>query len=83
MEKITSKGRNTEKKRSTKKSGSAASVGATDTVEVLYQRLGDRWFAFSVVGDEVFFSEVPEDAIEAVDAKMNSAMGKAREPKAA
>jgi len=32
-------------------------------VEVLYQKLGDRWFAFSLVGDEVFMAPVPEEAI--------------------
>lgn len=33
-------------------------------VEVLYQRLGDKWFAFSAVGDDLFFAEVPDSAIE-------------------
>lgn len=35
-------------------------------VEVLYQRLGDRVFAFSLVDDDVFFGEVPNEAIEIV-----------------
>lgn len=34
------------------------------TADVLYQRLGDRWYAFSVVGDEVFFGEVPGNALQ-------------------
>jgi hypothetical protein len=33
-------------------------------VEVLYQRLGDRWFAFSLVDDEVFFGSVPAEALD-------------------
>lgn len=32
-------------------------------VEVLYQKLGDRWFAFSIVNDEVFMSPVSDDQI--------------------
>lgn len=32
---------------------------ASETVEVLYQRMGDRWFAFSLIGDDVFFGSVP------------------------
>ncbi|MFZ9594711.1 MAG: hypothetical protein ACO3A2_01390 [Bdellovibrionia bacterium] len=27
-------------------------------VEVLYQKLGDRWFAFSLLDDEVFFGSI-------------------------
>lgn len=34
------------------------------TAEVLYQRLGDKWYAFSVMGDEVFFGEVPDKALD-------------------
>jgi len=29
-------------------------------VEVLYQKLGGRWFAFSVVNDEVYVGQVEE-----------------------
>jgi len=32
-------------------------------VEVLYQKLGDRWFAFSLVGDEVFMSPISDEVI--------------------
>ncbi len=39
---------------------------ATDgTVEVLYQKMGDRWFAFSVVDDEVFVGSVTPESIQA------------------
>ena len=34
--------------------------------EVLYQKLGDRWFAFSIINDEVFMSPVTEDKVIAV-----------------
>jgi hypothetical protein len=32
-------------------------------VDVLYQKLGDRWFAFSIIEDEVFMSPVTEEKI--------------------
>lgn len=34
--------------------------------EVLYQKLGDTWYAFSILGDEVFMSPIPEEKIEAI-----------------
>jgi hypothetical protein len=33
------------------------------TVEVLYQKMGDRWYAFSLVGDDVFMGSVTEEEI--------------------
>lgn len=30
-------------------------------VEVLYQKLGDRWYAFSIVNGEVYVGSVSED----------------------
>jgi hypothetical protein len=39
---------------------------AGDEVEVLYQRMGDRWFAFSLINDEVFVGSLsPEELVEA------------------
>lgn len=36
-----------------------------ETVEVLYQKMGERWFAFSLVGDEVFVGSIsPEELHE-------------------
>ena len=32
-------------------------------VDVLYQKLGENWFAFSLIDDEVFMSPVTEDKI--------------------
>ncbi|MFN7684655.1 MAG: hypothetical protein ACK5QT_04495 [Oligoflexia bacterium] len=32
-------------------------------VEVLYQRIGSKWYAFSEENNEVFFTEVPEDVL--------------------
>lgn len=31
------------------------------TVEVLYQKLGDKWYAFSIIGEEVFFGSLPPE----------------------
>jgi hypothetical protein len=33
------------------------------TVDVLYQKMGDRWYAFSLVGEEVFVGSLSEDEI--------------------
>ena len=33
------------------------------TVDVLYQKMGDRWYAFSLVGEEVFVGSVSQDEI--------------------
>lgn len=49
-------------KKTAKKDTKAKGDGAY--VEVLYQRLGDKWFAFSQVDGEMFFAEVPESAIQ-------------------
>ena len=40
-----------------------ATAGSNDqTVEVLYQKMGDRWFAFSLIDDEVFVGSIsPEE----------------------
>lgn len=32
-------------------------------VEVLYQRIGDRWFAFSVIDDEVYMGSIPQGTV--------------------
>ena len=32
-------------------------------VEVLYQKLGERWFAFSIINDDVFMSPISEEEI--------------------
>ncbi len=35
----------------------------SQTVDVLYQKMGDRWYAFSLVGEEVFMGSVSEAEI--------------------
>jgi hypothetical protein len=35
-----------------------------ETVEVLYQKMGDRWFAFSLINDEVFVGSIPASELE-------------------
>lgn len=34
------------------------------STEVLYQKMGDRWFAFSVVDDDVFYGAITQDEID-------------------
>jgi hypothetical protein len=33
------------------------------TVDVLYQKMGDRWYAFSLIDEEVFVGSVSQDEI--------------------
>lgn len=37
------------------------------TVEVLYQKMGDRWFAFSVMGEEVFVGSISQEEIDTLE----------------
>jgi hypothetical protein len=39
------------------------------TVEVLYQKLGERWYAFSLVDDEVFIGSISQEQIDQVQSK--------------
>lgn len=45
----------------------AATPTTDQTVEVLYQKMGDRWFAFSLVGDEVFVGSITPEEISALE----------------
>jgi hypothetical protein len=38
-----------------------------EKVEVLYQRIGNRWYAFSAQDQDVFFGAVPEEFIEEME----------------
>ena len=40
-----------------------ASSAGDQFVDVLYQKLGENWFAFSLIDDEVFMSPVSDDKI--------------------
>lgn len=40
---------------------------SAETVEVLYQKLGDRWFAFSLIGEDVFVGSITQDEIDQVE----------------
>ena len=44
----------------------------TDTVEVLYQKMGDRWFAFSLIDDEVFVGSLTQEEINAGNHEPNA-----------
>jgi hypothetical protein len=41
---------------------------ASATVEVLYQKMGNRWFAFSLVNNEVFVGSITQQEIDALEA---------------
>jgi hypothetical protein len=35
-----------------------------ETVEVLYQKMGNRWFAFSLIDEEVFVGSITQEEID-------------------
>ncbi len=39
-------------------------VNRDQMVEVLYQKMGDRWFAFSLIDDEVFVGSITEGELK-------------------
>ena len=41
-------------------------VKAEKQVDVLYQKMGDRWFAFSLIEDEIFFGSIAQSDIDLV-----------------
>ena len=46
-----------------KKTNTDSTSNNDQYVDVLYQKLGENWFAFSLIDDEVFMSPVSEDKI--------------------
>lgn len=34
--------------------------------DVLYQKIGNKWYAFSFVKEEVYFSEITDEQLEAI-----------------
>jgi hypothetical protein len=47
-------------------------VETNEKVDVLYQRIGGKWYVFSEENDEVFFTEVPEDVIAGSNAAIQA-----------
>lgn len=43
------------------------SDAAAHTVDVLYQKIGNRWYAFAENGDDVFVGSMSEDEIYAAE----------------
>ena len=66
--------KNTQATHSTTSSDSIATVQniKTDTVEVLYQKMGDRWFAFSLIDDEVFVGSLSQEEINSGNHEPNA-----------
>ena len=54
--------------KSAKKANSTAQ-NHDQEVEVLYQKLGDQWYAFSMIDEEVFMSPVAEEQIQQIRAE--------------
>lgn len=49
---------------------SAHKLVSNDSVEVLYQKMGDRWFAFSLVNEEVFVGSISQEEIDRLEANL-------------
>lgn len=45
------------------------------TVEVLYQKMGDRWFAFSLINNEVFVGSIRPEELETLQARERTGNG--------
>ena len=39
--------------------------GHEETAEVLYQKLGSRWYAFSLIDDELFVGSISDEEVNA------------------
>ena len=61
---ITSEGQKISNSKENEKT--AAQAGA-DTVEVLYQNLGGRWYAFSIIDDEVFMGSINPESLHSAE----------------
>lgn len=46
----------------------ASNSSGENNVEVLYQKMGNRWFAFSIVEGEVFMGSISQEEIDALEA---------------
>lgn len=55
----------------TEANGNKPNAAQNGKVEVLYQRMGDRWFAFSLVDDEVFVGSISPEELEKAQAAKN------------
>ena len=51
-----------------KTSAEASIETKNQSVEVLYQKMGNRWFAFSVVEGEVFMGSISQQEVDALEA---------------
>ena len=39
------------------------------TSEVLYQKMGNRWFAFSLIDDEIYVGSITQDEVDAANSQ--------------
>jgi hypothetical protein len=55
--------KNTRIVKSFRKKEKKAGLSQKLIVQVLYQKMGNRWFAFSLIDDEVFFGSISPEEI--------------------
>lgn len=62
------------KNKSNKKTTNAG-IGAEkdEVVEVLYQKMGSRWYSFFVIDEEVYMGSIPDEAIEEIQLRQADA----------
>ena len=57
---------NAKKTNATPAAHGVETLSSGETVDVLYQKMGNRWFAFSLIDDEVFVGSLSEEEINGV-----------------
>lgn len=67
------KANNANVKKSVNNAKARNAASGEQVVEVLYQRMGDRWFAFSLIGEEVFVGSLTTDEIHAAESGVTRA----------
>ena len=60
------KSKNTAAKKKTDSTPKSEARASGKTMEVLYQKMGGRWYAFTVFEEDVYVGEVDPDTVETV-----------------
>ena len=60
----------------TNSTATGASSKDDAVVEVLYQKMGARWFSFFVIDEEVYMGAIPDEAIAEIQSRSTPKIGK-------
>ena len=61
--------KNRSKQNTKKATAPVAKTDSVGTTKVLYQKMGDRWFAFSMIEEEVFVGSISQKEIDRLEAQ--------------